>query len=330
MNKKVFDYFVDLDRVELPREDGVLFCDNQQIRLCENIKNGVNKYYIDRPVCKKFYGKDLIRPVHIAGYVSSKMYNDLGILTPPQYIMKRPTQSTNPYVSSHATFLAQSVLTTGLVVKSALKVFDDIRFPKETHHPPTQIHNPPLAVLIKKWEILHNKNLQNFFLEFCTPECLDELIGLFLADEVRGDADRHGLNYFFYKHMGSDKFEGIIPIDLDNMGAVFYFNLAITKEDFNDIFITRKMSSYTPQQTSDPRTTHIDRIQNIINKLHSGNLSENNVQLLKSLLEYDFPELTKKALASHSLFDEFHTKTYEPIANLWEYNRETLGHELGL
>lgn len=338
MNKKVFDYFVDLDSARLPRESGVISFDGDDIRQTSEVKDDrISKFYIN-PVGKYYYGKTCLRPEHIAGHIVSKMYNDLGILTPPQYIMQKYYHDfRTPSLSGEkAIFLAQSVKgVVPFVVKDASSIFyewRDIakkRLQQESQgkFKPGQI---PFAGLVDKWEILHNEALREFFLEFLTPECLEELIGISLIDEVRGDVDRHGLNYFFYKSLHEDKFEGIIPIDLDNMNVAFHSHLCNSNENFLTFITERPTKSYTIQQTSDPRLTHRQRIQNIIKEIEASNFSKENITLLKRALSYDLPSLTRKTIDSTSLLEELGNQVYNPLAYLWDYNRETLGKELGL
>jgi hypothetical protein len=177
-----------------------------------------------------------------------------------------------------------------------------------------------------KWQVFYNSGLEDYFLKYMTPGCYEQMKAIFLADELRTDIDRHVKNFFFYKKAGDYKFSGIIAIDLDEMKIYDYCGAA--KGDFEN-FLYMPYSSMTPQQNMD-YISYIERMRDMRELLDDGVVSEDNVEMLKSMLEYDFPKNIKQTCQDKKISMRDTQKITMPIERLWEYNRNTLGKDLGL
>lgn len=177
-----------------------------------------------------------------------------------------------------------------------------------------------------KWHIFYDKNLTNYLLKFMTPACLEELKNMFLLDEIRTDIDRHPKNYFFYKNKNSQKYEGIIVIDLEQM--VIYNYCLSSKDDFSN-FLLYPYESATPQQVTDYKC-YKDRVVELQELIQSGKLSEENINILKAALSYDYPKELKHLCKSQKLSRREKNNIVSPIERLWEYNNQTIGKELEL
>jgi hypothetical protein len=134
------------------------------------------------------------------GIISSKMYNDLGILNPPVL----PLQKGNDY----------KTFTQDLKTLKNLEITQACDVPQLGY-----LHKHRLITY--KWQVLHNQRLRDYYLSFMTEECFNELVSLFLVDELKTDNDRHNENFFLYKKRTSDKYEGVFAID--SAGFVVFF-----------------------------------------------------------------------------------------------------------
>jgi hypothetical protein len=163
-------------------------------------------------------------------------------------------------------------------------------------------------------------------LEYITPKCLEELIALFLADELRTEVDRHDANYFFYKKPKSEKFEGIIAID--NEISDYATFRATTDEEFRR-YINIPYFAYTPIGTMSEEISYKDRLKQIKSFIDSGKLTEEQVSTLRKEVLFDFPKAIREA-SNHPKLKAFQNKIYDSASRLWEYNRKELEKELSL
>ncbi|MBR4998822.1 MAG: hypothetical protein IKY10_02975, partial [Clostridia bacterium] len=162
---------------------------------------------------------------------------------------------------------------------------------------------------------------------FMTPECLTQLENVFLVDELRTDPDRTTLNYFLTKAKGSQKYEGVVVIDLENM-LLFDYCRNGEKDDFKN-FILYPYSTATPQQNQDV-ATYKQRVVDLKELIQSGSLSKDNITVLKNALTYDFPKEIKKACKERKLKGKKRSIIVDPVERLWEYNNNEIGKDLGL
>ena len=131
---------------------------------------------------------------------------------------------------------------------------------------------------------------------------------------------------FFYKTKDSDKYEGVIGIDLDLMQIYNY--CGSKKEDFTN-FLVYPYQTATPHQSYD-NVCYKQRITDMRQLAQDGVLSASNINVITSALEYDFPKEVKSACKDCKLGFGERNDVVRPVERLWEYNRETLGKDLGM
>lgn len=246
-------------------------------------------------------------PTSLGGAASSKMYNEAGILTPQIYIIKdkdKAFSSTLQQDVSSIDFLYTALAGSNYEYSQIVHEF----FGKE------------------KWAVFYDTNLVRRFLQFMTPDCLEQLKNVFLLDELRTDCDRHTKNYFFYKQKDADKYEGIIAIDLEQMSI--FFHCDGSKDDFSNFLVT-PFESATPQQKYD-HICYMQRVKNIRELIDDGVLSQKNLEALMTALKHNFPADIKSLAKDKKLRGKDKSKIVDPIERLWEYNRNTIGKDLGL
>ena len=199
MNKDVYKYFTDFSKLGLKHNHNII--DLNQEGICEHTQDEYRDErkisFYDRP-CYIKYGSS---PDSIYGIASSRMYGNLGILTPQTFpVHQDPNKPESYHIASEDVFSIP-----GLIVSSPNYVLDEL------------YRSIPYQARCgtKFWTGLYNEEHKNLFLQSMTTECYEELMLIYLLDTLRTDSDRHYLNYFFYKLPGSDKWQGIIPIDLE-------------------------------------------------------------------------------------------------------------------
>ena len=155
-----------------------------------------------------------------------------------------------------------------------------------------------------------------------TEECFEELITIMLLDELRTDPDRHWGNYFMYATKGSNKYEGIIPIDLE-FGSVFE---SLTFERFLHVDTYNAYSIYSCR---DSEKNYATRINDILKLIHDGKLTQKQIEIIKKALEYGLDDEFEKVVNNFKLKKIMGTsETVYSMHRLWEYNRATVGKEL--
>lgn len=243
----------------------------------------------------------------LAGIASSKMYNDIGIYTPQIFLLDSKNKLTTKTLQQNISNV------NGL---DTILASDDIEYIK--------IERKLFGRY--KWQLFYDSDLNHELLKFMTPDCLEQLKNMFLIDEIRTDIDRHTMNYFFYRKSKSDKYEGIIAIDLDQMAIYNY--CGEHKDDFQN-FLMCPYRSATPQQVTD-ELSYMQRIRNLRELIQDNVLSPKNLQTLVNALKHDFPADLKKLCRDKKLIGRERSKIVTPIDRLWEYNNKTIGKDLGL
>lgn len=275
------------------------------VKVVESFSSNVKKCKIDGDT-NEFLLKESPNAQAIAGIASAKMYNNIGIETPPVQMLKSKGTSTNT--------IQQDVLTIDGILSTLAG--DDVEY--------ASIERKVLGKF--KWQVFYDSNTAKMFLQFMTPECLEQLKNVFLVDEVRTDYDRHIKNYFFYKNKEAEKYQGVIVIDLEQMAVYQYCG---TKKDDFASFLLYPYSSATPQQAIDFEC-YKQRVKDIQEMIQDGVLSEKNIEVLLGAMKYDFPAELKQACKQRKLRVSERNKIITPVQRLWEYNQNTIGKELGL
>ena len=278
----------------------------KNIRLVKKLKTDVDKVSIGNNP-SKFVIKHSNAPKGILSVATSKIYKKAGIQTPQVHLLR--TEEKVVVNTIQEDVLNINGFETHLAAKDAEFMEIDKKFYGKF-----------------KWQLFYDRGLENLFLQFMTPECLEQLKNLFLADELRTDVDRHTMNYFFYKRKGSDKYEGIIAIDLDQM--IIYNYCGTKKEDFEN-FLIYPYHSATPQIVED-KVCYKQRVADIREAIQDGVLSEGNIETIKTILKSDFPGEVKRVCKTQRLQRMYRNRAVVPLERLWEYNNETIGKDLGL
>ncbi len=278
---------------------------NNVMKFIETKTDCVDKYEItDGRTC---FVKTVDTKTGVSSIASSKLYEKAGILTPPvSFIAKKDRysiQTIQPNVEDINT------------VKTIL-ANNDIEYRKIQTR----------AFGKYKWRLFYDKSLIDTLLKFMTPSCLTDLQNMFLVDELRTDGDKHLKNYFFYKSKDSDKYEGIIGIDLDLMQI---YNYCGSKKDDFDNFLVFPYQTATPHQSYD-NVCYKQRIMDMCQLAEDAVLSNKNISAIISALEFDFPKEIKATCKDSKLGFRERSEIVSPIERLWEYNRKTIGKDLGL
>lgn len=304
MEKNLEIIFRDLDEEGLMK---VLWSKKlPKVRLVKNIKLGVDKVSIGEDD-RTFIVKHSLTRKGLASVATSRMYKDAGIYTPQVYLLGTEDKSLVNTIQEDITNINgfETILPN-----------DDLEYMK--------IDQKVYGKF--KWQLFYDRGLENHFLQFMTPECLEQLKNIFLADEVRTDVDRHYMNYFFYKRKGSSRYEGVIVFDLEMMKIYKY--CGEKKQDFEN-FLLYHYGSATPQMRDD-NACYKQRVVDICELIQDGVLSDGNIETLKKILQTDFPKDLMQACKKQRLSRRVRNKVVNPVAYLWEYNNKTIGKELGL
>lgn len=243
----------------------------------------------------------------IASIAASRMYKEIGIITPPVFLLKNQVKNSTNTIQQDVTYFDNF---------STVLAADEVAFEKLDK-----------KVFGKyKWQMFFDTELEMEFLKFMTPDCLEQLKNVFLVDEIRTDSDRHNRNYFFYRGKNSDKHEGVIAIDLEQMMIFNYCGR--NKYNFKD-FLVMPYASATPQLTIDEKS-YIERVRDIRELMQEGVLSESNLEALLNAINYDYPGEVKRVAKERNLHGKEKRYATDPIERLWEYNRKTIGKDFGL
>ncbi len=297
------------------------FCDLDAIGIVDRLQKGLNindvlKFVQRKSDCvtkyqfangKTGFVKNVDIKTGIASIASSRLYEKIGILTPPVYFIAKKDKYTIQTIQPNVEDLDG--------VKTIL-ANNDLEY--------TKIQTRAFGKY--KWQIFYDKQLIATLLKFMTPSCLTALQNMFLVDELRTDGDKHLENYFFYKTKGSDKYEGVIGIDLDLMQIYNY--CGSKKEDFAN-FLVYPYQTATPHQSYD-YVCYKQRIADMRQLVQDDVLSTSNINAITSTLEHDFPKEIKNACKDGKLGFSERNEICKTIERLWEYNRKTIGKDLGM
>ena len=219
--KNIYDYFENLEQKNLPRDKyNNLIYDNDRIARADG-NNYVKRFITidDTPYFMKEYNGDC----SIVDIASTNMHNCIGIPTPPiTTVVKQDNRGTRLQI-----FLATQDIHS--VDDFLFSIANNILSKKEFGMQRFNFRH--------KWSPLYDMEIKKLFLKYMTEECFDDLIGLFLVDELRTEQDRHEKNYFFYKSKKSEKHEGIIPIDNELLSVIRHDGKS--KEDFINFLHTQ-------------------------------------------------------------------------------------------
>ena len=322
MKKQVYDYFLDLEKKDLPRKKGVLTEDGKKIKRLgivhkANSARAILKYNIAEAqfFCKT---EGSLRTGFVAHEIaSSKMYGDLGLITPPVYYMKR-----NGIVEKYPCRISQDAC-----------IIDGISIEQTSDISALQTLPIKMGKDLSPYAILYDKNIREALLAIMTEECFMQLVNMFVAGDLRTDADMHPDNYFLYKEDGSEKYTGIMPIDLEHSQAILY--KAYKKDDFDSLAKHKTFDSCIPFKYGYYGLfkdgylytgTHDDRLKNIANLIQSGKLNASQVSFIKNTINYDLPG-SMRAICTLNGLNKKQQQSCDSVARLWDYNRKVLEKE---
>lgn len=309
MRKEVYDYFKNLDYLNLTDKHHVFHKDNHRIDYIDQNQSNVVHLKVDYlPMyMKKWKVKEAMYSLS-----SAEMYHKLGILTPPMKPAIVNLHEDDQSTQINQIFM-QDAKSIGLycVDANTTKLFEDF------------INLNPKS----KWEILYNSSYRELFLNHMTEECFEEYINMFLLDHLRSDSDRYYANFLLFRRYLTSKFEGIIPIDLDESRAI---DLGISNKEEFQSFLNTKDFSFIPSGIYGPNETYKKRTEDIQQLIQDEKLSNSQIELLRDALRYNLPKTTREMGAKYSVDKETRKQISTPTAYLWDYNRKTIGKELGL
>lgn len=332
MIKNVYDYFEDLEKKKLPRNDQKITFDSRKNSKNNQIFNLYPDNCLTLPISIngiKYYTKEANPIRSTVDIASTNMYNSIGMPTPPIYLVEKYDNHQNKSIPMLFT-ASQDVNSVKEYEFSLARNLLDLPDIKKLSFYSTL-----------KWFPLYSDEVQNVLLNHMTRECFDQLISLFLLDELRTEKDRHEFNYFFYKTKDSEKYEGIMPIDNELTALLMH----TVHKDHN--FNTFLNSPYpTPTVLGDripDINNYSDRINDIKKLLYEQRLTQQQIELMKKSLQYDFPNEIKTIgnimYPVNNLKNINNDSTqiknqrsiilaYDNFSKLWDYLNNKLGKEL--
>lgn len=308
MKEDLLKYFENLEETHRKNKGGVVSLDKKNTEVYDLDDHFKTKRYGVIIDGKHYFAKGISDVRSIAEIASSRMYNEIGIPTPPVNVVELPKQGVfqrpqNVIINPNVRNIK------GLQFTSATDFFrreDVTRFVFDSVNSKF------------KWAPLYDNSFRRFFEQYMTRECYDQLIALMLADELRSERDRHTGNYFFYKKKDSNIFEGVIPIDNEMMAIA-------DSERFED-FLYVPYTSPTITGISDKKD-YASRVRDIKDLIQDGVLSESQIALIRRELDFDLDKVAKE-VGKKSVFRSDRKKAYDLISELTEYNRNEIGKEL--
>lgn len=279
---------------------------NDVLKLVQSKSDSVTKYKTaDGKTC---FLKKVDTKTGIASIASSKLYETIGILTPPvSFVSKK-----DPYTIQTIQPNVEDIEGVKTILANS-----DLEY--------TRIQTRAFGKY--KWQIFYDEGLVATLLKFMTPSCLTALQNMFLVDELRTDGDKHVKNYFFYKTKDSNKYEGVIGIDLDLM-QIYNYCESGKKEDFEN-FLVYPYQTATPHQSYD-YVCYKQRISDMRQLAQDNVLSASNINAITNALQHDFPKEIKNVCKDVKLGIVKKHEIVKPVERLWEYNRKTIGKDLGM
>lgn len=291
MNKDLVNYFQKLEGLKFFKNGGYVLSSDKDVE-----KISPAKYKIGNA---DFFAKYAHYDKYtLAEMATAKMYNHIGLATPPIYLLKKPN-------SQNVMLLNQDIETLDdkLEFQRADKIIDKDPFfqGREYSYPTNAIFDLDVK---DRWQSI------------MTDECLEQYILMFLLDEIRTESDRFGRNYFFYRKRGSERWEGVMPIDNEQMHIITTHDERYkSKEGFN-AFLSEKYPSHDMLGHS----TYVDyptRMQDIKTMVYLDKLTDSQLKAIKSMLEYNFPKVASNIQRKYKL----KTSASECIKRLWDYHQ---------
>lgn len=324
MNRELMEYFSSLNSLK-SKKDGLIHTDSVDIELLSpHSREQKVPLYTVNGIPTYIKPNNAINSA--AGMATSKMYRDIGFVTPTQYYLTTAPSHRKIFSRVKAndprfTDISTATLDISSISGIEADTIDNILSQQDKESVPFRLGS-------YAWQFLYDNDVKAIMLEYMTPETYNEIIGEALVAEARTDIDRHFQNGFLYKKPNEKKYSGFIPIDLDNLQVIKHILYNRFKEDNFEEFInsTYESTSLTGRHCHRAYRYRVADLREII---EDGVVPYASVQKLKSALEYDLPrEMAESARAKD--FSKQRGAITSAYSMLWDYNRRELGSTLGL
>lgn len=331
MNKDVFDYILDLDKLDVDKDDQGLILLHDSDKIMDSDKHSIQVYDIDGvPV----YVKDANK-FSVFGMIMSRLYRDLGFTTPKTTLAKDEKQNKIKVLSQDVNNICEPVHHTAEKAGS----IREMRAAK-TKFCEKYSNNREFP---SYWSSITEPGVRETFLEVMNEDCFDSINALRILGEIVTYNDFHQGNYFQHKRNHRRKSTGAIPIDLECTGIFTREN-----NDFKE-FLRSKYHACDPFSYSIGQyRSYEERILSIIKLIQGGKLSQDQINLIKQVLSYDITKPIKEVGEKFELkpdtmdrswyynywsdfnpaLDKNYEHTSDYLKRIWEYLSKTLGREL--
>ena len=270
------------------------------------IKDGVQVYNFGET---PFYVKSSSPIIATSNILNSDVMKAVGIMNPP------------PIIFSKKQGLSQKPLLATQDVKS----LGGIRCISASEMFAWTLYNMNLTKIKDPWVILKQDNVREFFLQYMTSECLDELINAFITTKLCTNPDFTLSNYLLYKRPNAKLYEGICAIDLEQSELFFYDQDNKGKSSFKD-FISHKYKSALLTGGYGLPTSYSEKIQNLKDIIQSGKLSDGNIRTIKKVIRHDMAGRVARINKDIPLIR--YKRAYDLTSALQQFNRNELSREL--
>ena len=323
MNSELLRYFDSLE--SLKNKDGQIHTDSVDIELLSprSREHKVPMYTLNgQPV----YIKDGNDRNTIVGLATSQMYNDIGLTTPTQYILTTAPSNRKLFtrVRNHdPRFTDTSIVTADISSIPGIEsdTIDSILSREDKDSAPFRIGR-------YAWQFLYDSSVRAILMKYMTPEAYNDMVADSLISEVRTDIDRHFLNAFLYKKSGAKKYEGLIPIDLDNLEILKHIYIdKFTKDNFEEFLTsTYESTSLTGKHCN---RAYYYRMADLKEIIDDGVVPLSSLEKLRSALSYDLPGVIEEQCKIGG-FSRHKKPIISAYNRLWDFNRTELRDHLGL
>lgn len=275
MKPGVKKWFMDAKKWTYKRDGGCVIWDtrfDRDLRKTEAVQYGVDKYQL---FDTSLYIKDSLPGLAHTSLVNSEVMSQAGFMTPPPIILSKKECS-----QKRIKIATQDVASLdGLECVSAAKLYGWALF------------ESPEIKSEDKWAVLRDKKVRDFFLQYMTPTCLEQLVNAFIATELLANPDMHLGNYLLIKKPGSKLYEGICPIDLEQSEILFMDQDNRSKGDVEKL-LNQPYKSMTPTNTQD-KLSYTQRMQEIRKLVEEGLLTKSNKDTIRAVLSCNVPQIAK-------------------------------------
>ena len=325
MNKKVIDYIVDLEEKKLTKKGGVILIDNNRVKemsLNESFysSNEIYKFNIDDTIVYA-KGFSVDTPLTMG---TSRLFNECGIATPIITVII-------PFGNDFCFSVSQDLKEIGKTLNLNAMTLGDWqnRNPQKRKDLLKNCKNLSKWE-VSKWSFILDKDTQDVALSIMTKGALDNLNSTTLLQELVTYTDGHFNNYIAFCNPQNGKIQYLAPIDLEFNEMIYDTNPRARASKEFDKFLKRPYHTTTITNRHDDEKTYPERVKAIRNLLHAGKLSDNNIEAIKTALKYDLSGKLKELGNNARAIKKYFKSSVGMTQYLWEYNRNTIGRDLGM